>query len=435
MAAYEIKAAGSIPANDGIGQLDLEHVFILIHGTWASKARWCKDDSELCRQIKFTFPRHKIRRFEWGGGNSVEARGQAAASLTSMLIALLSESPKSRYHLIAHSHGGNIAFYALRDFPDLQERIGTVTCLSTPFIYVQNGDASHRLHFFIAGLFLSAIIFMIGISTNLHPFILLSMFTIVLIGVMALFIGPNLSKRASGVMRLTNPLTCPTLIVRTAADEASGALMASQLGMWIIDKLTIVTLLPSYASRAIIDRISNSTCSNTRFGRVVILVLRLVGPLITVLLAIAYLGMIEAVLFSLFEETVEFIVSMSRKSELNFLAAILLANKVFPYALTLAFIMIISSILVGPALMSFVTGPILSLVYLYVDIYVEAAPPGIYTVAQFGLRSDLKSRVRTLLNHSVAYQSPEIIIEIVNWISKISKSHLPLLESSQKIQN
>ena len=65
-----------------------------------------KVDPELRDTIEF-------REFLWSGSNSMNAREFAAEGLRSHLRAAFSEAPDACHLLIAHSHGGVVAFDAV----------------------------------------------------------------------------------------------------------------------------------------------------------------------------------------------------------------------------------------------------------------------------------------------------------------------------------
>ena len=111
-------------------------VITLVHGTWARDAAWTKADSTLCRGLLRTVPPPTLRRFQWSGHNSHRARLRAARDLTGQLRETIAEFPDAEHHLIAHSHGGNVVLYALRD-PVLSDRIASVVTLATPFIHAR----------------------------------------------------------------------------------------------------------------------------------------------------------------------------------------------------------------------------------------------------------------------------------------------------------
>ena len=69
----------------------------------------------------------------------MDARHRATTELRDFLRSQLAEYPPeegARHFVIAHSHGGNIALYALRD-PELAHRLSGVACFATPFLYVR----------------------------------------------------------------------------------------------------------------------------------------------------------------------------------------------------------------------------------------------------------------------------------------------------------
>jgi len=96
----EIRAVGgSIPS-----------LTTIIHGTWAEQETWWRWPSDLPQYIESLS--HDFYKgndaFKWSGDNTMEARESAARQL----IAWLRTHPAKRVTLIAHSHGGNVAFKA-----------------------------------------------------------------------------------------------------------------------------------------------------------------------------------------------------------------------------------------------------------------------------------------------------------------------------------
>ena len=55
-----------------------------------------------------------------------------------MLQENLKNNPLARQIIIAHTHGGNLVSYALKNNPDLHASINTFVCLSTPFMDVES---------------------------------------------------------------------------------------------------------------------------------------------------------------------------------------------------------------------------------------------------------------------------------------------------------
>jgi len=105
--------------------------FILIHGTFARGAPWTKAGSALVKTLEGAFPRARICRFDWSGGNSHQARLCAAQELRKYVRS--DEIGEGPIFLIAHSHGGNVALKAISD-NEIQRKVKGVICLATPFI-------------------------------------------------------------------------------------------------------------------------------------------------------------------------------------------------------------------------------------------------------------------------------------------------------------
>ena len=113
-----------------------KRVVTLVHGTWAKDTDWVKPDSKLCQGLARIDPSPVVRRFQWSGANSHRARLRAADALAKQLEETFAEFPEAEHHLIAHSHGGNVALYAFRN-PTICDRIASVVCLATPFIHAR----------------------------------------------------------------------------------------------------------------------------------------------------------------------------------------------------------------------------------------------------------------------------------------------------------
>lgn len=109
---------------------------VLIHGTFARTAEWTKFDSTFSRLISQLSPGSTtMYRYLWSGENRQSARVDAANALGDMLIGESSKFPDSKFLLIGHSHGGNIAHRAALHLPESQ-RLGVV-CLATPFFHAR----------------------------------------------------------------------------------------------------------------------------------------------------------------------------------------------------------------------------------------------------------------------------------------------------------
>jgi hypothetical protein len=116
---------------------DTRCVVTLVHGTFAKHAPWMRDHSPLCMALK-GLPGTSIRRFCWSGGNTHTARLDAGGDLALYLRDLKQQFPEdTRHFVIAHSHGGNVALYAMESESDgtkLGKQVTGIVTLATPFL-------------------------------------------------------------------------------------------------------------------------------------------------------------------------------------------------------------------------------------------------------------------------------------------------------------
>lgn len=121
--------------------------FLIVHGTWGRDGDWmneAKNDS-LPSQLKREFQDFEVHfdKADWGlkgalwkrmPDNTVHSRRVGAALLAKRLKQLPDVSPTNQRYLVAHSHGGNVVMYALRN-GKLLRKVSGIVCLSTPFLH------------------------------------------------------------------------------------------------------------------------------------------------------------------------------------------------------------------------------------------------------------------------------------------------------------
>jgi hypothetical protein len=114
---------------------EVTDVIFLVHGTFAPNAPWLGEHSLLRTVVQRHFPSQttKFNPFTWSGKNTHSARLQAAADLRAGLLESLRANSNARHFLICHSHGGNVALYAMHDLAEAS-RISGIVCMGTPFI-------------------------------------------------------------------------------------------------------------------------------------------------------------------------------------------------------------------------------------------------------------------------------------------------------------
>jgi len=220
-------------------------VLTLVHGTWgrgvlcpSGDAPWTSDSSALCRSLRDRLgPDLIFRRFRWSGANSHTARVKGAEELRDHLREGLECWPVATHIVIAHSHGGNVALSAM-EASNLQERVAGVACVATPFISARERDIGpNPLRTFSAAILVLLLIFLWLLDN-----VFLTSWTdlgrlgfAVVVGSLLMSTLLLLVKAARGhakkLCRELTPLLPKTdhlLIIRSPADEASGALAIFQ---------------------------------------------------------------------------------------------------------------------------------------------------------------------------------------------------------------
>ena len=142
---------------------EYQHVVVLVHGTFARGASWTHPDSPLATAVAKALGGNVLSTsFEWSGQNSHTERLSAGTELTERLRSLSQSYPKASLQIVAHSHGGNVAAYALR-WPGAQETVKSVVCLGTPFVVARprSLDPTFRLLRFINLIGIIAIVCMV----------------------------------------------------------------------------------------------------------------------------------------------------------------------------------------------------------------------------------------------------------------------------------
>jgi len=108
-------------------------IITLVHGTWATEASWTQTTSALAKELTEALPTVHFERFIWSGSNSHYSRSSAAIKLRRHIRECTIRYATQDHYIIAHSHGGNVVLYALRD-DSTAKCVRGVVCLSTPFI-------------------------------------------------------------------------------------------------------------------------------------------------------------------------------------------------------------------------------------------------------------------------------------------------------------
>ena len=129
------------------------HLWILVHGTFACEALWTRPDSALSQALAID-PSIRLRRFSWSGRNSGVARYKAAGELAELIRSV--QDDYRAVSLVAHSHGGNIVRLALES--DAIRPVENCIFLGTPFVVAWRRDVG-RLGRISAYALLTALLF------------------------------------------------------------------------------------------------------------------------------------------------------------------------------------------------------------------------------------------------------------------------------------
>ena len=224
------------------------HVVVtLVHGTWARRADWTLPSSPLCRSI--CAAAHGPVRFEqfvWSGWNAVTSRAKAVELLISHLTASHARWPHARLFVIGHSHGGNIAFHAMRE-DGVEAHIAGVICLSTPFLCASPRNLGPVGRIAIWGFPVVVALVCLVPAIELLPATLeraAGGAALVLAVALGFFISPWVARFTATVadaLRYPNVPPCKVLIVRSFGDEASAALGAAHMISWIAELIWSTT--------------------------------------------------------------------------------------------------------------------------------------------------------------------------------------------------
>ncbi|MDM7997908.1 MAG: RHS repeat-associated core domain-containing protein [Acidobacteriota bacterium] len=106
------------------------YLTIIVPGTGWSETDWNKD-SDFYKRVQNAFKDRTVilDKKDWSGGNSREARSKAAGALAEM-VKNYHFAPGEKLNIVAHSHGGNVAFQASSDLGE--RKIDNLVTLGTP---------------------------------------------------------------------------------------------------------------------------------------------------------------------------------------------------------------------------------------------------------------------------------------------------------------
>jgi len=129
---------------------------VTVHGTFAKNATWVRADSALLQKVVADISSRgdccDVLPFRWSGANTFYARRSAGQALAALIESAKSGSaPYDEIFLVAHSHGGSVVAYAVRDYPEIKQQIAGVVTLATPWFTVRPERFASENRLLIAG--------------------------------------------------------------------------------------------------------------------------------------------------------------------------------------------------------------------------------------------------------------------------------------------
>lgn len=203
---------------------------VLIHGTWARGAPWTREGSQLRDSLAERFGRSvDFISFPWKGSNLAGVRQRAALDLTERIKELPADV--GPVVLIAHSHGGNVALWALDGDQEVRRRVAAVVCLNTPFFAGLPRNTEVLSIAFSVGV--AAAVGGLGFTFGLPGAIAFVAAFLSLLAVIFIAFKVLVPKRDGVLAQLRGPSLddVPILCVQTTDDEASSwlAFLETQL--------------------------------------------------------------------------------------------------------------------------------------------------------------------------------------------------------------
>jgi len=233
--------SGNLPRGESV----LKLVFTLVHGTFAEREGWVNGKNPKFRnRLKAALTPHVVEfddSFDWGGANKHRARQKGGNDLANHLKKQFekTEGSSTKHFIVSHSHGGNVALYALRD-KKLRGRIEGLVCMATPFLCPRHRVLPRDLLVVsIIGMIFSA--FGIDFATSLGRWLYIAfvavfvLLALVVLGFHLKF-GDEPPKRLKE-LSLAKIRPDRLLVIRPSGDEASGLLRASQFLTWVLSRI------------------------------------------------------------------------------------------------------------------------------------------------------------------------------------------------------
>ena len=412
-------------------EMSAQYVFTVVHGTWARmpwqrQTTWIQPDEWFANELRQGLNGGVvIIPFEWGGWNNHASRYRASRRLIDQLKGTperkgtFEQFPDAKHYLICHSHGGNVAMYALND-GGFGDKIAGVVSLATPFLIARKRDLGGKTSEHLGVLFLVLAILGYAVLDTLSfwsswPALAGAgaRFSAGIVFVFALMLLAYASNETATRLRsaMAHPenLKDRLLIIRSSGDEASAALGLFQF----ISQLNVRVFLLFSTLNGRLERWTDKWPEHRGVLALILLggfaVFVIAGVLSVGLwlrfqnwwMLVPTIGTAVAGLLSGYEAAAR-ILSRSAPPRLGTFVFRVLAGAV------LLPVMIVVSVLLVP----FGTG--FAFASMFLDVTAETTPIGEWTVHQLPPRVAVGPNVP--LSHSGVYENPDAVSTICRWI-------------------
>lgn len=247
------------------GTLDRDRFWgeLLRNHTRARHRFWFLEGSSFCRHIKRCFCRDiersanssiKFVTFTWSGTNSFKARHKAATDVHKHLEDSLRVNSNAYHVVVAHSHGGTVAFEAITN-PPLQQSLAGVVTMGTPFVALRKSSSwrAERVARFVALGWGAALTICLGMASavaltlgtewfrsTFALFIAIVCFMVLVTQWTSLIDWLKPPRGLHDLLAPTDPkLECPLIAYRAPGDEASLAISAVQFTDWFVSRIVL----------------------------------------------------------------------------------------------------------------------------------------------------------------------------------------------------
>lgn len=400
-----------------MSESQVTRVITTVHGTYARRATWVQRDSNLGRALAQRLGDNVlVVPFRWSGSNNPSARDEAQANLREHIKGLMLEHSSAKHYVIAHSHGGNVALYAMRD-EAIRKEISGVICLATPFLISRPRSlAGGELKYHIvaaAVVQIAILVFLVRWLVNDWNSWWLQQAAILLAAI-AVSIPLSLLVRkwhsfSDTLHKMQLHGTLPkekVMIIRAPGDEASGLL----LFFHFVSRLTVLVYSMLYLFHRWLVRLAGLLAS----WRIRLFGVLFAGTGITTLTAIVAIEM-----------------SQSTTTILTIVMVIGCICVVIPALLIMGWLEVVAmpgELLVGAMFTAVIV--ILSLMLLpfgwhvavsniLLDVTAEPTPLGKWEVNQLASNGCQDQEMGDLsLQHSIVYDDPEALALICDWMDR-----------------